>query len=139
MLENILTNPTSEMTGIDIFPDDLKNRFLENVEIAGASDRVTTMVGYSQELLRELPLDSFDIVYIDGSHHGPDVLEDAVLSWRLLKSGGILIFDDYLWHATDSFVSEILRPKLAVNTFYKFYGGQFELIHNDWQVILRKR
>jgi hypothetical protein len=33
----------------------------------------------------------------DGSHRARDVLEDAVLSWPLLKVGGIMLFDDYLW------------------------------------------
>ena len=48
-------------------------------------------------VLRRLPLESFDIIYIDGSHAVNDVLEDAVLSFRLLKPEGILIFDDYRW------------------------------------------
>ena len=36
----------------------------------------------------------YDIIYIDGSHEARDVLEDAVLAYRLLKIGGLLIFDD---------------------------------------------
>lgn len=139
MFENILTDPTSKMTAIDLFPENLKEQFLANVEIAGASDRVTTLVGYSQEVLRDLSLHSFDIMYIDGSHHGPDVLEDAVLSWRLLKSGGVVIFDDYLWHDSDIFIPKERRPKLAVDTFYKFFGDRFDLVHNGYQVILKKK
>jgi predicted O-methyltransferase YrrM len=43
----------------------------------------------------------FDIIYIDGNHEPEYVLEDAVLSFRKLKVGGILIFDDYGWGGPD--------------------------------------
>jgi predicted O-methyltransferase YrrM len=140
MLENILTDPSSKVTAADIFPGDLEEHFLKNMEIAGARDRVTTIAGYSQETLRELPLDTYDIIYIDGSHAAPDVLEDAVLCWRLLKSGGVLIFDDYHWkdNPGDMIAPELSRPELAVNTFNKFYGNHFDVIHNGYQVIMRK-
>lgn len=39
----------------------------------------------------------FDIIYIDGNHEPEYVMEDAVLSFRKLKEGGIMIFDDYGW------------------------------------------
>ena len=37
---------------------------------------------------------SFDIIYIDGSHNGEDILSDAIESYKLLNKGGIIIFDD---------------------------------------------
>lgn len=37
----------------------------------------------------------FDFIYVDGSHRSPDVIYDAILSFGLLKKGGIMIFDDY--------------------------------------------
>lgn len=39
----------------------------------------------------------FDFIYIDGSHRAPDVLFDALLAHRLVRLGGVLAFDDYLW------------------------------------------
>ncbi len=39
----------------------------------------------------------FDVVYVDASHMAGDVLSDAVLAWKLLAPGGIMIFDDYAW------------------------------------------
>ena len=41
-------------------------------------------------------------LYIETSQFG-----DAVLSWRLLKKGGILIFDDYRW---------LLKPMMAADS-----------------------
>ena len=33
------------------------------------------------------------VVYIDGSHDASDVLTDAVMAWKLLAQGGIMILD----------------------------------------------
>ena len=38
------------------------------------------------------------IVYIDGSHEAPDVLTDAVMAWKLLVEGGIMILDGTVRH-----------------------------------------
>ena len=39
----------------------------------------------------------FDFVYIDASHSPEDVIFDAINSFRYLKTGGMMIFDDYWW------------------------------------------
>ena len=39
----------------------------------------------------------FDVIYIDGYHKGYQVLKDFKNSWQTLNTGGILIFDDYIW------------------------------------------
>ena len=36
----------------------------------------------------------FDIIYIDGSHNGEDILSDAIESYKILNEEGILIFAD---------------------------------------------
>jgi predicted O-methyltransferase YrrM len=87
-------------------------------------------------VMRSLPLNSFDIVYIDGSHKASDVLEDAVISWRLVKPGGLIIFDDY------NFVFED-HPEwntgLAIDAFMKLFADQLKVIEIDQrQVFLEK-
>ena len=136
MLENVLTHPSARLTGIDVFSGDVKRRYLANIKRSGAEDKVTTIVGSSQVRLREFPPDHFDIIYIDGSHLAADVLEDAILSARLLKAGGVLFFDDYRWRL--DFPPE-RRPKKAINTFLEYYGDQYEVIDNDYQLILMKK
>lgn len=138
MIENILTHPTSRLTGIDLFAGDHENQhgsfketYLANLKLSGAADRADTIQGYSQVELRKLPLESFDIAYIDGSHLNADVLEDAILCWRLLKEDGILIFDDYGGGAAN--------PKLGIDMFVRYYGDHFDVVHNSFQLILRKK
>lgn len=136
MLENVLTDPAAHLSALDLFEDPVKGRFLRNMERTGAKDKTTLILGLSQVELRRLPLHAFDIIYIDGSHEAPDVLEDAVLSWRLLKDGGILIFDDYLMHPA---ADPLSRPKISIDFFYKLYGRHFEVVHSQFQLILRKK
>lgn len=142
MLENILTHPTARLTGVDPFLGDFKDRCFANIERSEASEKVKLITGYSQVVMRELPLDSYDVIYIDGSHHKQDVLEDAVLSWRLLKEGGILIFDDYLFgREPPSKGGEAPTdvPKLAIDPFVHCFDEQLEVLHNSFQLILRKK
>jgi predicted O-methyltransferase YrrM len=139
VLENILTHPTSTLAGIDIFPEgtDWKEKYLSNLDMSGFAHKATTIEGFSQIKLRSLPLNSFDIIYIDGDHKADGVLADAVLSWDLLKAGGILIFDDYLWfkeHLPDE-----LRPQIAIDSFITAYRNSIEVVHRGNQVFIRKR
>jgi hypothetical protein len=140
MLENVLTEPSSALTCMDPFLEHFggqiaKGRFVSNVRTAGGGDRLELIEGYSQVELRRLPLDSYDIIYIDGDHMASAVLEDAVLSWRLLKNGGLLIFDDYAWeHQREP----PFRPLIAIDFFTEVFRPQVEVVHRDYQLILKK-
>ncbi len=91
-----------------------------NAQTASGPNRVDVIEGYSQVELRELPLHSFHIIYIDGDHVARAVLEDAVLSWRLLKVGGLIIFDDYAWeHQREP----PFRPLMAIDFFTEVFRG----------------
>ncbi len=60
----------------------------------------------------------FDLIYVDGSHTAPDVLTDAVLGFRLLRVGGVMIFDDYLWSMEGPLhVDPLNMPKPAIDAF----------------------
>ncbi|MGH7791972.1 MAG: class I SAM-dependent methyltransferase, partial [Thermodesulfobacteriota bacterium] len=97
-LENILTHPTSSITCVDNFSrQGGEPRFDHNIKVSGFSNKVTKIKGRSEDVLRTLNENTFDIIYIDGNHYALNVLMDTVLSWLLLKPGGIIIFDDYEW------------------------------------------
>jgi predicted O-methyltransferase YrrM len=138
MLENVLADSTARMTVVDVFDGPFKDRYLANIDRSGAAGKVNMITGYSQLVLRDMPLDSFDIIFIDGSHQEDGVLEDAVLSWRLLKEGGILIFDDYRWFGSSE--QEITGvPKKAIDPFVECFDDHVDVIHNSYQVVLKKR
>lgn len=80
--------------------------------------------------------DSFDFVYIDGSHIAKDVLADACMAWPLLKQGGVMVFDDYLWGEARDILH---RPKLAVDAFVNAFSEELEVVHFGYQAIVRKK
>ena len=74
------------------------------------------------DLIAERRPEPFDLVYIDGSHQAPDVLTDAVLAFQLLKVGGVMIFDDYLWSMDRPGTQDVLMmPKPAIDAFLNIF------------------
>jgi predicted O-methyltransferase YrrM len=137
-LQNVLTHPSSTATCVDLFrvqhaPFCMREiRFDHNIAASGFSSRVTKVKARSQELLKLLREDTYNIIYIDGSHSAADVQSDASLSWPLLKRNGIIIFDDYLWHL--EWPVE-WRPQMAIDNFLSSVGSQLEILHKGYQVI----
>lgn len=73
---------------------------------------------YLAELLASGKSGYFDFIYVDGSHRAPDVLLDATLGFQLLKQGGVMGFDDYLWtFPIEQPRSIVDSPKLAIDSF----------------------
>lgn len=73
----------------------------------------------------------FDFVYVDGSHQAADVLEDLVLSFPLLRRGGLVICDDYTWQRQKLGEEDILdTPKLAIDAFTNIYRRRLRFM--DW-------
>jgi predicted O-methyltransferase YrrM len=137
LLEHILTDPSARLFCIDLFSeDDYSLRFDHNIRHTGAAHKVTTLTGRSVSLLDGLEVCSFDAVYVDGSHRAVDVLWDAVASWRLLKEGGVLMFDDYLWERERPAPD---RPQAAVDRFLELVAGDCDVLLHDYQVAIRKR
>ncbi len=134
--EHVLTHPSSSAVAIDLFAfPGLEERFRENLKRAGVDRRTQVLVGHSNEELRGLAPDSFDIIYIDGSHLAKDTLRDGVLAWDLLKVGGILIFDDYLY---DLHLPLELRPQVAIKTIISAFHNQIRILDLGLQAVLQK-
>lgn len=61
--------------------------------------------------------EGFDLVYIDGSHMPEDVMLDMMLAIRLVRIGGVMIVDDYLW-TIDAKGDDLLdTPRMAIDFF----------------------
>lgn len=135
-LERIVSHPTARMTCIDVFPESIEKRFDHNLQVSGLSERMTKRKGYSQDVLRTLESETFDFVYIDGCHLASCVLTDAVLAWDLLRPGGLIIFDDYLWELEKP---KTQRPKLAIDTFVAIFHDELRVRAKAYQVIVEKK
>ena len=78
----------------------------------------------------------FDFIYVDADHTTVGVLLDAELSWPLLKSGGIMAFDDYLWGHESG--DPRLAPQVGIDLFLHRHLGNYELLTKNNQVWVRK-
>lgn len=70
----------------------------------------------------------FDMVYIDGSHTASDVLLDSVLGFKLLKVGGIMIFDDYIWNDEAIERNVLKSPKIAIDSFVNINYDKIKIV-----------
>lgn len=147
LLENVLTAPDATLFCVDTwksenpfysesYPGEIYDRFKKNIlDDPDFGKKVHDCRGESiLELSRLLYIGGaghHDFIYVDGSHAAPDVLADAVLTWRLLKHGGIILFDDYRQSGHNG-------PFLALNGFMDAHRGEYDVLHNEYQLALRK-
>lgn len=123
----------------------VEQRFDNNIAFARSKvlhePTFTKLKGLSETRLMELFLkghdNSFDFIYVDGSHATADVLSDGVLSFKLLKVGGVMVFDDYLWAAGMKNLD--FFPKLAIDAFTTVYANKIAIISSlNTQVLVHK-
>jgi len=119
--------------------DYLKNRFLYNVnQVKKLNQNLYVIQATSFDAMATLIAghEKFDFIYIDGSHLGKDVMTDACMAFQLVKSGGVIVFDDYEW--TD-LPDPIDRPKMAVDYFITLFNKDINLIYSSYQIAIEKR
>lgn len=127
--------PSDELVCVDGWWNaDCEARFDANV-----GSRVTKVKSLHEPfLLKEIANASlFDVIYVDGDHNAPAVLSDMVLSWKILRTGGVMILDDYKWDGGGTKPRKV-APKHAIDGFIASYITQLRVLHHGYQVILQK-
>ncbi|MBD1997799.1 class I SAM-dependent methyltransferase [Leptolyngbya sp. FACHB-541] len=148
LLDHILTHGSAQVTCIDTFQgsaehsrfdadyvQSLESRFDANIAKTGVPQKVQKQIGQSQEKLRSLPLNTYDLLYIDGSHIASDVLEDALLGWRLVKARGLIVFDDYGFSFDQNTQH---NPKAGIDAFLTIFRDKIKITHKSYQVFVEK-
>jgi predicted O-methyltransferase YrrM len=128
--------PHSRVTCLDaFFSRRCERRFDANVRAYGK--RVRKLKALSLAGLAELSQarQTFDVIYIDGSHMRADVLADSVAAWPLLETQGILIWDDYKWQPD---FADRDRPEQAIDLFVTTFSHCCRDLHRGYQLIVRK-
>lgn len=106
-------------------------RFERNIAELPDPEKLVVMKSRSFDALVRLAQEGVraDFIYVDGSHAAPDVLSDLVLSFGLLKNGGLIICDDYLWSDPRYGGSDIVgRPKIAIDAFTTIYARKLRIL-----------
>lgn len=116
--------------------DKIYKQFLENLDNASpeVKNKLKIHRGFSRDVIPTLEDDTFDIIFVDGNHEAEWALEDAVLSWRKLKSGGWMILDDY--------GPDPVNPTAGLQGFASGYRNVIDIdksgIH-DGQMFIKKK
>ncbi|MEM8804226.1 MAG: class I SAM-dependent methyltransferase [Pseudomonadota bacterium] len=112
---------------VDELARDLKDRGFDNITTYSNTERHWDSYHWNlSKLIREGKGEFFDVIYIDGAH---TYLHDALAFFmcdRLLKVGGILVFDDWYWafanskwmaDTRDQFMTEEQAEALQIKMF----------------------
>jgi predicted O-methyltransferase YrrM len=143
LLSTILTDPSSTLTDVDTWQgsDEREHKAMDFNKIytlylqrMDKYENLMSIKGDSSYILPSLR-ERYDFIYIDGDHTEKAVYRDATNAWALLKSGGILAFDDYLWGQD---VHPELRPGPGIDRFLEEKQGEYELLSQDYQVWIRR-
>lgn len=181
----LLSHPNSSLLSVDTWSDardpqsysptgDVGNqptsltqqRYLSNVKAVSNGDKVTAVKSDSARALAALLSSQngdddddpqFDFVYVDGSHRASEILIDVSLAWRLLKVGGLMLLDDYLFASPapnnvatirnegDGICATTIVERLeanatvAIDTVLAAVPGGAEVLHCGYQLLVRKR
>jgi predicted O-methyltransferase YrrM len=114
------------------------NRFTENVKKHIASNNLILYRNISEIILPQLIKDyenSFDLIYIDGDHRASAVYLDGINSFKLCKSGGIIIFDDYSWG--EMYGNESTNK--GIDKFLEEYKTEIIILNKTYQVVIKKK
>lgn len=122
------------ITCIDPFYNDMRSVFENNVREATRLNQVVSIFQMtSYRALAELIgiKQTYDFIYIDGVHSPDGALTDACMSWGLLKQGGVMLFDDYLYPEEPT--------KLGIDAFLAAFEGKYDIIVNNYQLAVKKK
>lgn len=140
LLDNAIRSGIDELVCIDHWPESLaavERRFDKN-----NAGRATKIKGNARKILLELvqqkTQNQFDVIYVDADHDARDTLYLSVLAWELLKPGGIMVFDDYLWEVSNKFTG-VMATRVGIDAFLATYELELSVLHKQYQVFVQKR
>jgi hypothetical protein len=148
MYKNLLKNKLSKSTVIDPFGDGTGNSLHSDVyeifknNLNEYLDNITILRTISNNAVSILNDNEFDIIYIDGDHTAEQTYLDAKMCWSKLKKGGVMAFDDYLWHDAKILgvpnipklmaIGEEQHPALGINKFLEEKNGEYKLLGKEY-------
>ena len=149
MLENVLTHPYTMLLDVDTWEgsDEEEHKKMDFSEVEqiytskvkpfkqGLYNSPVACKSRTIDFLLQNRNTLFDFVYVDADHTAASVLLDAELSWPLIKSGGIMAFDDYEWGAH---LPRFQSPKLGIDMFLNRHIWEYEVLEHGLQVWIRK-
>lgn len=144
-IHNLMSDPKAELHCVDPWYGTggaARLRLFDmNVALTGRSDQVHRTKAKFTDVQHRFSSNQFDLIYIDGDHRAPAVITDAAIAWDKLKVGGLMLFDDYGLPVEKLHAPKPgdLPPGPAIDAFINLWGPAVEVLHQKWQVLLRKK
>lgn len=104
-----------------------------NINNYNLEDKCVINRGFSGDIVPTFHDNFFDIIYVDGNHETEFVYKDGCMAFEKVKSGGYIVFDDYLLYWS--------QTMLGIDRFLEEYKDKLTILHRGTlfsQVILRK-
>ena len=122
-LDKILTHANDKLICID---REFDSKTRDNIIKTKAENKVTFLEGDTHQHLASLTPNSFDLVNIqDRRKQWEYVNRSTALVWKLIKVGGIIIFNDYGWRRTNM---PELNPKKGIDNFLNSVSSRWKTI-----------
>ena len=133
-----ISNSNNQETNMsNIEENNIEKIFYENITAMNMESRLKIFKGNSFDILLSLMTVhkfSFEFIYVDGSHTLLDSYADILLSFNLLKKGGVIGIDDYLYNKENLLES----PFKGVNTFIEKYNKEIKVLSKGYRVFIEK-
>jgi len=142
--DNLLNHPDSRMVCVDPFlsidnndhvtllQNNQESNFDHNISVCPNKDKITVHKVTSDEFFK-INDQSFDIIYIDGSHAIDVINRDMENAFKVLSPGGIQWHDDYLGTADG-----IVTIKDTMDAFVARHAHELTVINRGYQLAIRK-
>jgi hypothetical protein len=150
LVKNILTAQSSYLDDVDTWQgsDEEQHKVMDfenvyNTYLHKISDYEQNHINIKRQDTTSYLMDhrtqskEYDFIYIDADHTTVGVILDAELSWPLLKSGGIMAFDDYTWGHDSG--DPRLAPQVGIDLFLHRHQLDIEILTKNSQVWIKKR
>ncbi len=140
--DTFLDNPDSTLTCVDPFltiDNNDHKQFLQNKEeenfdynisISKNSNKIK-VCKVTSYVFFETNNKTYNFIYIDGCHEPEIIKRDMANSFKFLEKNGIMWMDDYLG-------GDGIQIRRAIDAVLQQYTGQYELIHQAYQIAIRK-
>lgn len=140
--DNLLDHPESSLTCVDPFltiDDNDHKQFLANnqeenfdynTKLCKNSDKIIINKITSDEFFKTNDK-TFNFIYIDGCHESDFVIRDMENSFKVLEKNGIMWMDDYRG-------GDGIKLKNTMDSVLEKHRGEYELIHKNYQIAIRK-
>jgi len=93
------------------------------------------LMGDDKYKKHEFPSDGFDVIYIDVGHTSKANLEAAVLSFPLLKPGGIVFVNNYTHDSQHTHSC----PRPGIDAFVDCFSHHLKVVYTGWEMVFLKR